>query len=312
MESMHAVRAHVRGGPEQLVYEEASRPQPRAGEALVRVRVAGVTGAELTWDATWVDRAGHDRLPTIPSHELAGSVAAVGHGVVNVAPGDEVFGLIEFDVNGAAADFVTVRARHLAIRPDAVDQQAAAALSLAGLSAWQALVEKARLTSGQRVLVLGGAGAVGSFAVQIAATLGCEVVTTASQRDLDHVRALGASVALDYRQDPFSAIAGTVDIVLDTVGEEAQRQSAKALRPGGTLVSLYGPLSSDVALPAGGRSLFFVVEPDAHQLADLADLVIAGRVRPQISRAFPLAETRQAYEFATGGHPRGKVLLTVS
>src|ERR1700691_6103809 len=172
MTTMMALRAHARGGPEELVYESAPVPAPGPGEALVAVHAAGITFAELTWDLTWTTRDGRDRTPVIPSHELSGVISALGPGVTGLAVGDEVFGLIDFDRNGAAPDYVTVPAADLAARPTAVSQAETASLPLAALTAWQALVDHADMQAGDQVLVTGGAGGVGVYAVQLAAVLG--------------------------------------------------------------------------------------------------------------------------------------------
>src|ERR1700735_3419148 len=171
VDTMMALRAHTRGGPEQLVYEQAPAPVPGPGEALVAVHAAAITFAELTWDLSWTTRDGRDRTPVIPSHEMSGTVAALGPGTSGVGPGDEVYGLIAFDRDGAAAEYVAMPAAELAARPRSVSHQAAAALPLAALTAWQALVDHAALKAGERVLVHGGAGGVGVYGVQLAAAL---------------------------------------------------------------------------------------------------------------------------------------------
>jgi NADPH:quinone reductase-like Zn-dependent oxidoreductase len=192
-ETMMALRAHARGGPEQLVYEPAPVPVPGPGEALVAVHAAAITFAELTWDLSWTTKEGKDRTPVIPSHEVSGTVAALGPGVTGLTAGDEVYGLIDFDRDGAAAEYVTLPAAHLAARPGSVSHAEAATLPLAALTAWQALTDHAALEPGERVLVQGGAGGVGAFAVQLAAILGGTVTATGSTRHRDLVRRLGAA-----------------------------------------------------------------------------------------------------------------------
>jgi NADPH:quinone reductase-like Zn-dependent oxidoreductase len=311
MHTMYAVRAHARGGPEQLAYEEAPRPEPRVGEALIRIHAAGITPTELGWDETWVDRAGHPRVPTIPSHEVAGVVEAVGHGVVHVSIGDAVYGLIEFDHDGAAAEYVALRARDLARQPVSAGHVKAAAMPLSGLTAWQALVEQARVAAGMRVLIHGGAGGVGSFAVQLARTLGAEVYATAGTRDVDFVRSLGAQTVIDYRTQRFEEIAHGLDVVVDTVGGETQVRSFRSLRRGGVLVTVAAPPPADLAREHGVRAVFFIVEPDRAQLLELSRLVDEGRLRAEVARVFPLSRAREAYEFGLTSHPRGKVVLQI-
>ena len=193
-DSMMALRAHRRGGPEQLRYETAPVPKPVLGEVLIEVHAAAITFDELKWDETWVTAEGKDRTPTIPSHEFSGVVAGVGGGVAGVVEGNEVYGLVPFARDGAAAEYVVLPGSAVALRPRTLTDTETAAVPLAGLTAWQALVDHARLERGERALVRGGAGGVGLFAVQIAAYLGAQVVATAAPADADLVRALGAEL----------------------------------------------------------------------------------------------------------------------
>ena len=199
MDTMMALRAHARGGPEQLVYEQAPRPAAGPGEALLAVHAAGITFDELTWDQSWTSRDGADRTPVIPAHEVSGTVVATGSGTSGVAPGDEVFALIDFDRDGAAAEYVTVPASALAPRPRSVSHTQAATLPLAALTAWQALVDHAGLARGERVLVQGGAGGVGVYAVQLAAALGGQVTATGRSQSEAFVRTLGATDFISAR-----------------------------------------------------------------------------------------------------------------
>jgi NADPH:quinone reductase-like Zn-dependent oxidoreductase len=241
MSTMRAVRAHKRGGPEQLAYEPAPRPEPAAGEVLVAVRAASITSGELDWDATWTDSfdgTGRDRTPIVPSHEVSGVVIELGDGVTGLAVGDEVYGLIPFTRDGAAAQYVTVPADVLAAKPAQLDHDSAAAVPLAALTAWQALVGHAALAPGQHVLIHGGAGGVGSFAVQIAAAQGAQVTATALPQDKEFVSRLGAGKVIDYSVDRFEDHVTEVDVVFDAVGGETQARSWAVLRRGGVLVSI--------------------------------------------------------------------------
>ena len=214
MTAMMALRAHARGGPEELVYESAPVPTPGPGEALVAVHAAGITFAELTWDLSWTRRDGRDRTPVIPAHEVSGVISALGPGATGLGVGDEVFGLIDFDRNGAAVGYVTVPAAHLAARPAAASQAETASLPLAALTAWQALVDHANLQAGDQVLVQGGAGGVGVYAVQLAAILGGQVTATGRERDGAFIRSLGAQAFAAAG----TTISGGFDVVIDTVG----------------------------------------------------------------------------------------------
>jgi len=310
-ETMMALRAHARGGPEQLVYESAPVPVPGPGEALVAVRAAAITFAELTWDESWTARDGRDRTPVIPSHEVSGTVAALGPdadgGTDGIAVGEEVYGLIDFDRDGAAAEYVTVPAADLAARPRSVSDVEAASLPLAALTAWQALVDHAALDKGERVLVQGGAGGVGNYTVQLAAILGGTVTATGRAGQRDFVLGLGATSFVATGE----ATPDGFDVVIDTVGGPVLDASYALTRRGGRLVTLGAPPSADKAAALGVHATFFVVAPDAAELAKLAGLADEGKLRPVISQVFPLRDGRQAFESATKPHPPGKTVLTV-
>ncbi|MFC4031174.1 NADP-dependent oxidoreductase [Streptomyces polygonati] len=316
MDSMDAVRGHHRGGPDQLVHERAPRPVPGEGEVLVRVRSASITPGELDWDATWTDAldgGGAPRLPIVPSKEFSGVVAGTGPAVTDRSPGDEVYGLIPFTRDGAAAEFTVVPAAVIAAKPPSLDHDHAAVLPLAGLTALQGLVRHGGLRGGQRVLVHGGAGGVGAYAVQIAAALGASVTATAAARDADFVRGLGAERVIDYAAERFEDLlggAGAVDLVLDTVGGDNVTRSWQVLRPSGVLVGVAVP--PETTGPGGARGVFFVVEPDRAGLEELSRLVADGRLEPRVAQVFPLARTAEAYAALGRPHRRGKIVLTVS
>ena len=308
--TMMALRAHARGGPEQLVYEEAPVPEAGPGEALVEVHAAAITFAELTWDQTWMTLDGRDRTPTIPSHEVSGTVVALGLDASGVAVGEEVYGLIDFDRDGAAAQYVTLPAADLAARPRSVSHVDTATLPLAALTAWQALVDHASLARGERVLVLGGAGGVGVYAVQLAAALGGQVTATGRSHSEAFVLALGATDFISSRPGAGGAAAGQ-DVIIDTVGGQALADSFALLRRGGRLITLGAPPDQELAARQGVRAVFFVVKPDRGELARLAELVDEGRLRPVISQTFPLADGRQAYASRAQDRPPGKTVLVV-
>jgi NADPH:quinone reductase-like Zn-dependent oxidoreductase len=307
MTTMMALRAHKRGGPEELVYESAPIPVPGPGEALVAVHAAGITFAELTWDLSWTTSDGRDRTPVIPSHEVSGVIAALGPGVTGRAVGDEVFGLIDFDRNGAAADYVTVPAADLAASPTAASQTETASLPLAALTAWQALVDHADLRAGDQVLVTGGAGGVGVYAVQLAAVLGGRLTATGRERDGAFIRGLGAH---DFTAAG-TALSGSFDVIIDTVGGAALDASYDLLAPGGRLVTLGSQPSREKAAARGAHAMFFIVTPDAAELATLAGLVDEGRLRAVVSQTFPLSDGRRAFESAREARPPGKTVLIV-
>jgi NADPH:quinone reductase-like Zn-dependent oxidoreductase len=276
-------------------------PDPGPGELLVEVRATAVTADELTWPETW---------PAIPCHDLSGVVAADGDGVTGWQPGDEVYGLVGFDRPGAAAEYVAIPAADLAPKPVAVDHVAAAALPLGALTAWQALHEHAHLKPGQHVLVHGGAGGVGAYAVQLAAAHGARVTATASARDRGFVAGLGAGQVIDY-SGRFEDQVGDVDVVVDPVGGQTMARSWPVLRAGGILVAI----AEEPGASHGGRSdvrgVFFIVRPDGSQLRELATLIDQQQLRPAVSITFELSDLAAAFHAQHGPRPPGKVVVRV-
>ena len=296
---MLALRLHSPGDPASLAVEEVETPLAGAGQALVRVHAAAITRDELEWP--------EDRLPATPSYELSGGVAAVGSDVEEVTPGDEVFALIPFDRDGAAAEYALVPAHVLAPKPQALDHVESAALPLAALSAWQGLVEHGRLEAGQRVLIHGAAGGVGHLAVQLARRRGAHVVGTASGANAALARELGADKVVDSDAD-FVDEVEPVDLVFDTAGGDRLARSPEVVRPAGRIVSVAGEPRADVE---GIDTVYFVVEPSREQLLEVARAVDEGALRPTIDQVFPLAEGRAAFERSLGAHGAGKIVLRV-
>ncbi|WP_204809057.1 NADP-dependent oxidoreductase [Mycobacterium riyadhense] len=308
---MRALRAHRRGGPEVLTVEHAPVPVPTAGEVLVAVHAAAITFDELSWEETWT-RAGASRTPTIVSHEVSGVVADIAPDVTDFKVGDAVYGLIQFDRDGAAADFVAVPAADLAAKPTTVTHTVAAALPLAGLTAWQALVDHAAVQPGESVLVLGGAGGVGALTVQLAARLNAHVAATIRSDAGDLVRGFGAQRVIDVRSEAFDEVGATFDVVIDTVGGQTLDRSFAVLRPGGRLITLSAPPPDGKADEYGVTATFFIVAPDRRQLTELAALVDGGRLHVEIARTFPLDHGREAFESGRRpGRRAGKTVLVV-
>jgi NADPH:quinone reductase-like Zn-dependent oxidoreductase len=311
MAQMTALRAHRRGGPEVLAVESAPVPVPAVGEVLVAVHAAAITFDELTWDETWT-RNGVSRTPIIPSHEVSGVVAEIGSGIDYLEPGDDVYGLIPFDRDGGAADYVTVPAQDLAAKPSAVSHTVAAALPLAGLTAWQALVDHARVQRGERVLVTGGAGGVGALTVQLAAQFGADVTATVRSDAVQLARNLGARKVIDVRTDAVDDSRAAYDVVIDTVGGPTLDWSFRMLRSGGRLVTLPAPLPVGKADEYDVTATFFVVTPDPDQLAHLATLVDGGQLHVEIASTYPLIRGREAFESGQRTDRRpGKTVLVV-
>jgi NADPH:quinone reductase-like Zn-dependent oxidoreductase len=297
---MDAARALGPAGP--VVNQQIPAPLPGAGEVLVEVHAAGLTAGELAWPESW---------PATPGHEISGVVAELGPGVTGAAAGQEVYGLIRFDRDGGAAEYVTAPAADLAAKPASVDHVGAASMALAALTAWQALVSHAHLAPGQHVLVNGGAGGVGSYAVQLAAALGAEVTATAGARDAAFVAGLGASQVIDYAGPPIDQQVSDVDVVVDTVGGQAMSRCWPVLRPGGIMVCVASPPPEDEAQRHQARAVYFIVEPDRAALGELAELVDTGQLRTTAGRVFPLTDAAAAFDALEHQHIPGKIVLSI-
>ncbi|MBL1083499.1 NADP-dependent oxidoreductase [Streptomyces actinomycinicus] len=283
-------------------------PQPHAAEndVIVLVHAAGFTRGELDWPATWADRAGRDRTPSVPGHEVSGVVTELGYGTTGLSIGQRVFGPTDWARNGSLAEYVAVEARNLAPLPADVDHTVAAALPISGLTAWQGLFDHARLTTGQTVLIHGAAGGVGSVAVQLAREAGARVVGAGRSADRDTVLDLGAHAFLDLETDPVED-AGQADVVFDVIGGDILDRSAALVRPGGTLVTIAHP---PTVRPDDGRALFFVVEPDRARLAHLAQRLRDGGLRLRVGEVRPLDEAAAA--FAPRQRVPGRTIIRVT
>lgn len=245
-------------------------------------------------------------MPVIPGHEFSGEIAALGAGARDVSVGDLVYGFNDWYRDGASADYCAARVADIAGKPASVDHVHAAATPISALTAWQGLVERARLAAGERVLIHGAAGGVGTFAVQLARWRGAHVTGTASAANLDFVRSLGADEVIDYRADRFEDVVRDVDVVFDTVGGETLERSWGVLKPGGRLVTVAA--SGERTTDERTRAAYFIVEPSRAQLAEIARLIDGGALRPVVGAVFPLPEARQAYQYKP---VRGKVVLRV-
>lgn len=309
---MDALRSYAPREPSRLVLEEAPTPAPGPGDVLVRVHASGVSPGELDWPTAWLDHGDARREPPIViGHEVSGEVVAADASVRGLAIGDAVFGFIDIRRDGADAEFVAVRADELAPKPATLTHVEAAAVPLSALTAWQALFDHGRLNELQRVLIHGGAGGVGSFAVQFARWHGADVTATSSASDGATVLDLGADRVIDYRSERFEDVVDDVDLVVDTVGGETWERSWEVLRPGGRLVSIAVPRPPDRLVDDGRTGIWFVVRPDADQLMSVGALIDAGFVRPVVSGVLPLADGAMAYGPGAWRGGPGKVVLVV-
>jgi NADPH:quinone reductase-like Zn-dependent oxidoreductase len=307
---MYALHAYARSDPSQLILEDAPLPGLGPRDVLVRVRASGVSPGELDWPTAWLHDDGTPRTPPIvPGHEVAGVVDTIGPGASGLAVGDEVFGFIDIRRDGADAEYVAVRADELALKPPTLTYAQAAAVPLSALTAWQALFDQGGLVSGQRVLVHGAAGGVGTYAIQLARWRRARVVATSSARDVEFVRKIGADEVIDYRTTRFEDAVADLDLVIDTVGGDTWERSWDVLRPGGRLVSIAVPRPPDRESVDRRSAIWFVVKPDHRQLTEIGGLIAAGHLRPIVSAVLPLARGREAYG-ATGQRVGpGKIVL---
>ncbi|MEU4142478.1 NADP-dependent oxidoreductase [Streptomyces parvulus] len=312
MNTMRAISQDVLGGPEVLKEVRPERPDPRPNEVLVRVRAAGVNPTD------WKHRANGGFLgepPFVLGWDVSGTVEAVGIGVAAFAAGDEVFGMLSYPFgHGSHAEYVTAPARTFTHKPAGVDHVQAGALPLVSLTAWQALVERADVRPGQRVLVHAAAGGVGHVAVQIAKARGAHVIGTASAGKHEFLRSLGADETVDYRETDFAEAVKDVDVVLDTIGGDTSLRSLRVLRPGGVVVSIL-PVGSDEffeeADRLGVRAVRMLVDADRADMRSIAELVEAGKLRATVEKTFPLAEAAQAHALGETGRTTGKIVLVV-
>jgi NADPH:quinone reductase-like Zn-dependent oxidoreductase len=300
---MQAVVMHETGDPDVLRYEEAERPEPGDGEVLIKVRAAAVNPMDWKYRRGFVDK----QLPAVLGIDVSGTIEESR--AEGFAEGDEVFG---FAASGGYAQFVTAPAALITKKPAGVSHEQAAAIPVAGLTAWQALFDRGGLESGQTALIAGAAGGVGHFAVQFAKHAGARAIGTGSSPNRDFVLGLGAEEYVDYtEQDVADAVSG-VDVAFDTVGGETTQSLVPTVREGGILVTIAGAPPTEAAQDRGVRAELLVMSPSTEQLARIADQVAAGDVRVELAEVIPLTAVQRAHELSESGHTRGKIVLTVA
>jgi NADPH:quinone reductase-like Zn-dependent oxidoreductase len=306
---MQAIEIQQFGGPEVLTLQEVVTPQPGADEVLLRVHAAGVnpvdTGARSGRSAALTNAS----LPYIPGFDVSGVVAAIGSGVTGFSVGDPVYAMLDLRRGGGYAEYALVKESEAALKPENITFAEAAALPLVALTAWQALFDTADLQPGQTVLIHGGAGGVGSIAVQLAKWRGARVIATGSDYSQDFLRELGADLTVDYRNQRFEDYADGVDMVLDTVGRDTQVRSLGVVRDGGILVSLVGLVPEARTPPPGVRAVSILVRADGPQLGQVGELLAGGVIRPVVSYRFPLADAPGAHRQSETRSTRGKIVL---
>src|SRR6266581_2122098 len=307
---MKAVVAREYGAPEVLKFEEVPRPEPKENEVLVRVIASGVNPADpLTLSGKYAREWG-THLPLIPGYDIAGVVEKVGAKITNLKAGDAVYGYPTF--GGGWAEYVTVKEWEVAAKPKSLNFAEAAVVPMGALTAWQALVDVAQLHAGQTILVHGGSGGVGSFAVQIAKARGAKVIATASTANQDFLKQLGADVAIDYTKQKFEDVAKDVDVVLDSIGRDTLARSYAVVKKGGIIVSLVAHPKESELEKHGIRGTALNAEPNSGELAEIGRLIDDKKIKVIVSQTFPLSEAMKAQEQVATGHTRGKVVLKVA
>ncbi len=289
-----------------MTLTDRPEPLPAINDVTVQVHASGFVPTEMEWPSTWADRAGRDRAPSIPGHEMAGVVTALGYGTTGLTVGQRVFGITDWHRDGTLAEYVAVESRNLAPLPGDVDFTVGASLPIAGLTAWQGLFDHGHLQAGQSVLAHGATGAVGTMVTQLARELGAHVIGTGRPADRQKALDYGAHEFVDLETDALEDV-GAVDLVFDVIGGDVQKQSAAITRPGGVLVSIVGPVQSR---PADARAVDFVVESVPAQLREIAQRVRDGRIRTNIGQVVPLGEAVAALN--STDRRKGKPVITMT
>ena len=308
---MKAIRIHEYGGPDVLSIDEIPMPEPAADEVLIRVHATSVNPVD------WKIREGlrkekfPSKLPLTLGWDVSGVVEQVGEKVSIFRKGDEVYGRPDPTKNGAYAEYIVVKANLLSIKPISIGHTEAAAVPLAGLTAWQGLFDHGLLKEGQKVLIHAAAGGVGTYAVQFAKSKGAYVIGTASDQNIDFLKRLGADEVIDYNMDNFETILSDIDLVLDTIGGDTQLKSIEVLKIGGRLITTLAPEFVTEAKAKNVHLTAYMAQSFPEQLAEIATMIDAGKVKPIIDQVLPFTEARSAHMRSEEGHTRGKIVLQV-
>ena len=305
--SMKAIVIHSSGGPEVLKYENAPRPQPKDDEVLIRVMAAAVNPVDV-----FIREGRSNQFPLIPGMDVAGVVEQAGNEVTKFKPGDAIYAYLSFEEQGGYAEFAVAKQDHVALKPKSIDFEHAAAVPLAATTAWQALVEKAGLSAGQTVLIHGGSGGVGTFAVQIAKARGAKVIATASTANQNLLKQLGVDQPIDYTNTKFEDVVKDVDVVLNAVRGDTLARSYGVVKKGGIIVSITGQPDPGELEKHGIRGAGLSAHPDAKVLEELAKLIDAGKITPIVSAVMPLVDVAKAQEEIASRHTPGKIVLKIA
>jgi NADPH:quinone reductase-like Zn-dependent oxidoreductase len=311
MAKMKAVCIHSFGGPEVLKLESVDIPQPQQDEVLIRIHAASVNPVDYKIRAGKYPPVKEQQLPKVLGRDVSGTIERCGSAVQSFKEGDAVYAMLEGG-SGGYAQYATIKADLCSRKPESLDYSEAAAIPLAGLTAWQGLFDEGNLHAGQRVLIHGGAGGVGHFAIQFAKAKGATVCTTVSSQDMEFARSLGADEVVDYKTERFEEKVHDVDLVFDLVAGDTQERSWSVLKDGGTMISTLAKPSDIKAREHHARATNYVAHPDGAELAEIARLVDAGKVKPCVLATYPLDDAAAAQQRLEREHPHGKVVLQVS
>ena len=307
---MKAIRVHQFGGPEVLKYEDAPRPVPAADEVLIKVYASGMNPVDWKMRAGLAESLFPIQLPFIPGWDVSGEIEEVGSDILTFKKGDEVYGRPDVTRDGTYAEYVTVKANQINFKPKSINHDKAAAVPLAGLTAWQGLFDYGHLEEGQKVLIHAAAGGVGSFAVQLAKWKGAYVIGTSSEENIDFLFDLGADEAIDYKNEKFEDRLKDVDLVFDLIGD-TQKRSLKIIRKGGRLITTVQPKYQEEAKANDIHMEVFMTKSLPEELEQLGNLIDSGKIKPIVTRTFPLKDAAEAQKEIEKGHTRGKMVLTV-
>ena len=308
---MKAIQIHEFGGPEVLKYENAPRPVPGPDDLLIKVFATSVNPVD------WKIRAGYAKgrfpvtFPLIPGGDVSGEVEEVGGNVKTFRKGDEVYGRPDPTKNGAYAEYIVVNANTVNLKPKSIGHEKAAAVPLAGLTAWQALFDHGKLQAGQKVLIQAASGGVGTFAIQFARWKGAYVIGTTSQNNVDFVKQLGADLVIDYKNQRFEELISDIDLVIDTIGGETQRRSLLVIKNGGRLITIVRPEFQDAAAARNIHMEGFMTQSIPEELEQIKQLIDSGKIKPIVAATMSLREAAKAQILSQEGHIRGKIVLRV-
>ncbi len=309
---MKAIVVHEYGGPEVLKYEDVPRPEPKDDQVLVRVIAAGVNPVDDASRSPKYAKFFGITLPFIPGYDIAGVVEKTGAKITKLKQGDSVYAYLSLKGGGGYAEYAVATEVEAASKPKSIGFVEAAGVPVVALTAWQALIDTAKLSAGQTVLIHGGSGGVGSFAIQIAKARGAKVIATASTANQDLLKQLGADVAIDYTKQKFEDVAKDVDVVLDSVGKDTLARSYGVVKKGGFIVTLVARIDQAELDKHGIRGASLGVEPNSSELAEIGKLIDEKKIKVVVSQTFPLSDAEKAQEQVATGHTRGKIVLKVA